>query len=947
MNTSDIRGKERKSRRTHKNSRDGCPNCKQKRIKCSEELPACHICIKKNYRCGYLDYSEDKLEKLRKKNRDKQHSHITTRDVNNSGQPHLYNHTQANNTDQASGNLNFHYTVSQGVAITQDRPPHEFTHSSENQAPSQQLAHPPQPTVFTNDGPARIEPPQGFNSDAMSGSFSQTYPLNQAPLMNQNTSEIVHGDNLVVISPFTGQNMSIDSSPYSDTPNNVDQLFSSYFPTFIPNQSINSTTPPNIFENAVEKDYNHFNNAPLGNEDLNLVVFTDSIRKLSHFAPPELYVAPEFTEVTNSNIDQNSEEASQKQWDDVGITTSHLERAQDDIKPRMIHSRRSGENGDEDGGGNSGYLESSAMWSSDEPLPNAKRSSIVFKVLKHPDRIKRLFTTTANKFRPEPNQYSLSLRHPDWTRKNNNDLWTITLGEALSSNQAFCLFFIDRGLCVILRVCDKSVKSSSSVSCFTPEIQRILTRKSYAYFGRIIKNLRESVNEVDIQTTTIGSWYAGWSSVLQKRASVKSTTLFYGGSASLLWSCLSECKDFNDLDPRLRFITYAVKNHTSCAVIPDYNISVISNIQETFLTMKKFINYNTDLTSPNNGYILKYFVELEKFLDYLLEDLHPRFVYIDQFYKGKYKVGNKDELGIRYFSPSLFHELINRWLRIIPSHARSIGREMSPLKRTFYLFYIAIAKSLANVFPIIRSAFLVDTWDALYPQTDFDYSLFQIQRDRVSDEAQYNFLSNCTSKLLRIIKFFNTRQQIIAHVLSADTVLTSGKCFIESVQSEHDESREPMQDIAVMTPEKREFGEVMLKNFTINTILNISNYPKLVEFGSNSPKGSDLRKMVERENHRQKVRIEEYRAKYRNASGTFEDNKDHKTNVNHAYDFDFDKGMFSFDYAVEPILTHYFKEIERVSRKDNVSIEELEGQISNFELSFKNMFHSIELGANN
>ena len=59
---------ERKSRRTHKNSRDGCPNCKAKRIKCSEELPSCHNCIKKNYRCGYLDFPKEKLDHIRKKN---------------------------------------------------------------------------------------------------------------------------------------------------------------------------------------------------------------------------------------------------------------------------------------------------------------------------------------------------------------------------------------------------------------------------------------------------------------------------------------------------------------------------------------------------------------------------------------------------------------------------------------------------------------------------------------------------------------------------------------------------------------------------------------------------------------------------------------------------------------------------------------------------------------
>lgn len=60
--------KERKSRRTHKNSRDGCPNCKSKRIKCSEDLPSCQNCIKKEYRCGYLDFPPERVEQIRLKN---------------------------------------------------------------------------------------------------------------------------------------------------------------------------------------------------------------------------------------------------------------------------------------------------------------------------------------------------------------------------------------------------------------------------------------------------------------------------------------------------------------------------------------------------------------------------------------------------------------------------------------------------------------------------------------------------------------------------------------------------------------------------------------------------------------------------------------------------------------------------------------------------------------
>lgn len=51
-------------RRKHKNSKNGCPNCKKRRVKCSETLPACSNCVRRKVRCGYLDYTEEQLKDL-------------------------------------------------------------------------------------------------------------------------------------------------------------------------------------------------------------------------------------------------------------------------------------------------------------------------------------------------------------------------------------------------------------------------------------------------------------------------------------------------------------------------------------------------------------------------------------------------------------------------------------------------------------------------------------------------------------------------------------------------------------------------------------------------------------------------------------------------------------------------------------------------------------------
>lgn len=49
-------------RKKHRNSKLGCATCKRRRIKCTEDLPACSNCVKHRVHCEYLDYSPHQLE---------------------------------------------------------------------------------------------------------------------------------------------------------------------------------------------------------------------------------------------------------------------------------------------------------------------------------------------------------------------------------------------------------------------------------------------------------------------------------------------------------------------------------------------------------------------------------------------------------------------------------------------------------------------------------------------------------------------------------------------------------------------------------------------------------------------------------------------------------------------------------------------------------------------
>lgn len=57
--------KKKNLRRKHRNSHLGCGTCKKRRIKCDENLPACHNCLKGKLHCAYLNMDVTQRNQLR------------------------------------------------------------------------------------------------------------------------------------------------------------------------------------------------------------------------------------------------------------------------------------------------------------------------------------------------------------------------------------------------------------------------------------------------------------------------------------------------------------------------------------------------------------------------------------------------------------------------------------------------------------------------------------------------------------------------------------------------------------------------------------------------------------------------------------------------------------------------------------------------------------------
>ncbi|GMM48128.1 hypothetical protein DAPK24_047260 [Pichia kluyveri] len=54
----------KKLRRKHKNSKNGCLDCKQRKIKCDENLPICTFCHKRNINCSYLTMTPYQINQI-------------------------------------------------------------------------------------------------------------------------------------------------------------------------------------------------------------------------------------------------------------------------------------------------------------------------------------------------------------------------------------------------------------------------------------------------------------------------------------------------------------------------------------------------------------------------------------------------------------------------------------------------------------------------------------------------------------------------------------------------------------------------------------------------------------------------------------------------------------------------------------------------------------------
>ncbi|CAH2353109.1 hypothetical protein CLIB1423_09S02982 [[Candida] railenensis] len=512
-------------------------------------------------------------------------------------------------------------------------------------------------------------------------------------------------------------------------------------------------------------------------------------------------------------------------------------------------------------------------------LPNGKLHSMTFKKLTRIDRLRNVFLERYLK------HFQSDIRHlnnlefrnvaPVWTKKIAENFWTTVYNQSVVIDLYFS-FFMDRSLNALLHKCklllnDKSFLENENVFFlnqpqdllykqyfFTPNDLDVLAHKSYSYYGEFIKDLRESLSLIHSEYPAKISLFAAWSTFLHSHSSVDTYCLLFSGTTTLFTKVFNTATSLNHIPPTINTGFYIFINHSNTCLIPDYDFQVIVDLHKDLVLFKKV---SQDLSkkwidSENekiivNVKIARHCFDLEIFLRKLIEVYYPQIIAVNNAYKRKYRP-NDTTNNIYFVRVKSFYEMINHWFSIYPAEAIPMGSKYNAMWKTFYLFFTAIGKALSQIITPIRSLMLVDPNSTFCPRVDFDPSIYKIEVGQF-EKADFEFYNELSTKLIRISSFFNNRvlfysyylstvtvldQEYIKHVVDDNSELQSNNSYGSSSGTSRTtpstpsplDGDEEYTDILHILPDKLNIHETFISNFDNTMTIVPENYPVMEHF---------------------------------------------------------------------------------------------------------------------
>lgn len=772
---------ERKSRRTHKNSRDGCPNCKAKRIKCSEELPQCHNCLKKRYRCGYIDFPPEKLELLRKKNETRSKERV-------------YEITPVPPTipvehDGLRSPSFVPTEYSQRALPEQHLQPQHSQYLLQHQQQQQHSSHQFQGQALTPNllEGGQFKPYPYFIDESMQK--SEYAHLIELPEMLYREKQPTGGGQYHVSqggahgfreepeAPLQTHHSQYLGPPQSDVPH----IFE--IPLLERGIGSSASIPPSVHTNL---------------EPSMTSMTTQSSPKLTN---PQLVAARGH----GTKLAKSSSKQAALQMLPNGerrpVTFAKIEKIQRLKNPFLER-----------------YLK---LHTSDLRLLNNLEFRNVAPVWTQ--KIAENFWTTVYN-----QSVVLDLYYTFFMDRSLNAL--IHRGKSLLDDQAFL-----QNENVLFLPQPKPLLHEKYF--FTPHDLDVLTHKSYIYYGFLIKDLRESLSLIHSEYPAKISLFAAWSTFLHSQSSVETFCLLFCGTTTLFSKVFNNTTSLKSIPPTLNTGFHIFINHSNTCLIPDYDIQVMVDLHKDLMELKKFcqrVCYGW-MNEVDNDKVLskvcaaRHCFDLEIFMRRLLEEYYPQIMNLNASYKRKYRPQDQTN-NIYFVRVRAFYELVTHWFAIYPAEAIPVGSKYDAMIKTFYLFFNAIGKALSHVLTPIRSLILVDPNHTFCPRVDFNPQLYRLDQGIYSDE-DFAVFQDVSQKLIRTTSFFNSRVLFYSYYLLTVTVLDAE--YIKRVSLDagvREGGVGGYNDVLHLIPNKLNIDEKFVHSFDRSVVIGPQNYPVMEYF---------------------------------------------------------------------------------------------------------------------
>lgn len=872
---------ERKSRRTHKNSRDGCPNCKAKRVKCSEELPECSNCVKRNSRCGYLDFPREKLEHIRQKNEKKEKKGVFLNDspgfnhqiiksplVNvpkmmnamNSQRlqimksepiiegPTLSMHEDSRNSINSVSSKGSITSISKqfSISLNGSQPPDYSNYPNDvinNSYPYynrpydiyQAVSHDYHAPLFSVPSTSSAIDLNDNQDEVQDGSFQQQFPYNfqQSPMGTSSDGQTPQQINLIQPPLFNDAVNRLSNLPvHNHITTNVDAnaAVNANANANITTSTNNTNTTSVPLQQHHDAQQQHLqlptpistNNQPINQIQTQLLPHNS----FTNFEVPNFADYYDFTNSFNDyynpyNFDQDINQSTETQAANKTKSTNKSLQSVDSIKKA-----------------NESTVELPKLKKIKKSLPNSINEPTKFSKLKYDDKYDELKSDIVYFYLPV------------WNQELINKFWQRCITQSFNNPVLFS-FLLDKSLALLISEVNvvlssdylknfhntyQAVSNSDSIidaKYITPKNavevdffynQKTLTKfikLSFRYYRTLISNIKLYLNDFHVGETIRISMLSSYTSYFLLNSSFESSIKLNYGTTSLINKFVNECTDYTQLSPTIRYCIDITSDHANFCLVKDLDFDVIRKIGDQFKIFKSFLVTGTSLYQTlRDSQTIRDFLPKHDCIEF------ENFInlLLDKFLPKSMEINKAHGCpeGHKFVAPNDLYEVVNAYYKMIPAITNVLGSKTYVLQRVFYLIYIALGKALNQVLNSVRCLFNMDISSVMHTKIDFNFSSFKINQkaDGLTDD-QYQYLDKITKNLLRFISFLNYRNLFYSHYLSNSSVLS--KPVIELV----DKNR----GIIEILPEKLDFKEKPLEiDDEFNFQLTFEHFPQFPEF---------------------------------------------------------------------------------------------------------------------